>query len=39
MLCTFHKYQPDMKAEEIWAVHFQAVRELGEEYADKLPTE
>lgn len=39
MLSMFGKYQPDLKAEDIWAIHRQAVKELGENYVEGLPSE
>jgi hypothetical protein len=39
MLAMFTKYQPDLKADDVWAIHHSAVKEFGEEYIQKLPTE
>jgi hypothetical protein len=39
MFLMFHKYQPDLTIEDIWKIHHQAVRELGENYVEGLPSE
>ena len=39
MIALFQKYQPNLTAEDIWAIHYKAVKQLGENYAENLPTE
>jgi hypothetical protein len=39
ILLTFTRFQPDLKADDIWKIHFQAVKELGEDYTSELPEE
>jgi hypothetical protein len=39
MLLHFQRHQPDLTKEQIWALHFEAVKQLGDNYVENLPNE